>query len=71
MIDLEAEVRRFVRVRYQSVFDRVYATHARRPVPVVRQAILDELRRVGMAPRAELITTAAEFISTGGRFELP
>ncbi|HEY3506903.1 MAG TPA: hypothetical protein VGN37_29450 [Actinocatenispora sp.] len=71
MIDLEAEVRRFARFRYQSVFDHVYTTHARRPLPVVRQAIVDELRRVGMSPRRELIDTAAEFISTGGRFELP
>ncbi|GAA4211855.1 hypothetical protein [Actinocatenispora rupis] len=70
MIDLEAEIRRFVRVRYQSVFDHVHRTHARRPVPIVRQAILDELRRLGTTPRMELVDTAAEFISSGGRFEL-
>ncbi|MGA8116778.1 MAG: hypothetical protein WCA46_24345 [Actinocatenispora sp.] len=71
MINLEDEIRRFVRFRYQTIFDQVHARYARRPVPVVKQAILDELRRAGTTPRMELVDQAAAFISDGGRFELP
>ncbi|BCJ35879.1 MULTISPECIES: hypothetical protein [Actinocatenispora] len=71
MIDLEAEIQRFVRVQYQGVFDRVHDSHARRPVPAVRQAILDELRQAGTTPRKDLVDGAAEAISAGNPYTLP
>ncbi len=71
MINLEDEIRRFVHSRYQAIFDQVQASHARRPVAVVKQAILDQLRRTGTTPRMDLVDSAAAAISSGEPFELP
>jgi|GEM_PF-5603266 len=71
MIDLEAEIQRFVRVRYQGVFDRVHRSHARRPLAQVRQAILDELRQAGTTPRQDLVEAAAAAIAAGTPYTLP